>query len=162
MLEWSKRSKEVAYLLNPAFCGRIIFSCIEKYRLETNSSFPFTLVYLILPLVLHKNTRDSIKVRMKFYNWIQTNPEMLIGFSKRTKELIDITNETLEFLMQCNLLKIGKQGNIEIVQKIPKNNETQYIDQEVKECIQKSEIIGKWFARAGKTEMIYISMGVRP
>ena len=29
---WSERPKEIAYLLNPAFCGEILYKAIEGYQ----------------------------------------------------------------------------------------------------------------------------------
>lgn len=54
MKAWNERTHEIAYLLNPAFCGRILYSSIKAYNEKTRKSFPFPLIYLILPLVLHK------------------------------------------------------------------------------------------------------------
>ena len=32
MNKWDMRTHEVAYLLNPAFCGRILYSTIKTYN----------------------------------------------------------------------------------------------------------------------------------
>ena len=73
MKAWNERTHEIAYLLNPAFCGRILYSSIKAYNEKTRKSFPFPLIYLILPLVLHKKTRININSKTKFHNWIQDN-----------------------------------------------------------------------------------------
>ena len=31
MVSWQERPSEVSYLLNPAFCGRIIYNTISEY-----------------------------------------------------------------------------------------------------------------------------------
>ena len=54
MQEWKMRTREIAYLLNPAFCGRILYTTIRAYNEKSHRAFPFPLVYLVLPLVLHK------------------------------------------------------------------------------------------------------------
>ena len=54
MKSWNMRTHEVAFLLNPAFCGRVLYSTIKTYNDKTCRAFPFPLSYLILPLVLHK------------------------------------------------------------------------------------------------------------
>ena len=46
MNSWNKRTREVAYLLNPAFCGRMLYSAINAYSIKTKRAFPFPLVYL--------------------------------------------------------------------------------------------------------------------
>lgn len=46
MNSWNKRTREVAHLLNPAFCGRMLYSAINAYSIKTKRAFPFPLVYL--------------------------------------------------------------------------------------------------------------------
>lgn len=51
MENWEDRSKIVANLLNPAFCGEILRRAIASYNdNEENMLFPFSLLYLILPI----------------------------------------------------------------------------------------------------------------
>ena len=38
MKSWNMRSHEVAFLLNPAFCGRVLYSTIKTYN-EKNETF---------------------------------------------------------------------------------------------------------------------------
>ena len=55
MENWEDRSKIVANLLNPAFCGEILRRAIVSYNEnEENMLFPFSLLYLILPIILLK------------------------------------------------------------------------------------------------------------
>lgn len=162
MREWKERSREVAYLLNPAFCGRIIYNSIKTYGDLTHRAFPFPLMYLILPLVLHKNTRDLINSRTQMLIWLQRYPETLIDFPKRARELVPISNESLELLLQTGLLQINNNGELEIVQTIKALSKTKYTNEEIKDCISKSEHIAKWFATAGKAETIFIGLGVKP
>jgi len=54
MRSWIERTNEVAYLLNPAFCGRILYASVKEYENKANQPMPFALIYLILPLVLHR------------------------------------------------------------------------------------------------------------
>jgi len=159
---WSHRSKEIAYLLNPAFCGRLIYATIKQYNITSNKAMPFPLVYLILPLVLHKNTREHISSRTKLLIWVQQYPELLISFSQRTKELVEITNEAIEFLLQTNVLLMNDQAELEVNSTSKTLSKYKFVDDEIKECLSKSEHIGKWFANTGKVENIYIGLGVRP
>lgn len=50
MQEWKMRTREIAYLLNPAFCGRILYTTIRAYNEKSHRAFPFPLIYLVLPL----------------------------------------------------------------------------------------------------------------
>ena len=162
MRKWCERSKEVAYLLNPAFCGRLIYNTVKKYGEVTHRAFPFPLIYLILPLLLHKHTRELINSRTKMLIWLQRYPEITINFARRTKDLIQITNEAIEFLMQTEKIRLTNNGEVEIVITSKTISKSKFINDEIKECISKSEHVAKWFAGVGKVETIYVSLGVRP
>lgn len=162
MKAWSNRSKEVAYLLNPAFCGRILYTTIRKYNEVSKRSLPFPLVYLILPLILHKYTREQISSRTKLLVWIQQNPELLIDFSDRASDLVQITNEAIELLLQTKTVKLTDQAGLEINSTIRGLNKSKFTDDEIRACLNKSEHVAKWFASSGKVETIFISLGVRP
>lgn len=162
MREWKMRTKEVAYLLNPAFCGRILYGAVKKYNEISNRAFPFPLIYLVLPLVLHKNTRRLIDSRTAMLVWAQKYPELFIGFAQRASDLVEITNEAVELLLQSELLQLTIESGLQVNKTIRVMSRTRFVDDEIKECVNKSEHVGKWFAVAGNTETIYISLGVRP
>ena len=162
MKAWNERTHEIAYLLNPAFCGRILYSSIKAYNEKTRKSFPFPLIYLILPLVLHKKTRININSKTKFHNWIQDNSYLLIDYAQRTRNLVQITNESLEFLLQTEKVILTDSGELEISNDSKKLGKIKSDDGEILECLKKSEHVGKWFATAGPVKSIYIELGVRP
>ena len=162
MKSWDQRTHEVAYLLNPAFCGRLLYATIKEYEHKAQHAFPFPLVYLVLPLVLHKQTRSRINSRTHLLQWIQINQYLLIGFSKRAHELVIITNEALELLLHSGVIQFTPNGELSIIDSSKKLSKRHFIDHEIYECIVKSEHVARWFVRAGKIETIYIGLGVRP
>nr|WP_312579755.1 three component ABC system middle component [Sedimentibacter sp.] len=162
MKNWDNRATEIAYLLNPAFCGRIIYHAIKTYQQESKRPMPFPLVYLILPMVLHRKTRERIKSITQMQIWIQRNPEMLIGFADRAQSMVPITNEAVEFLMQSGIVTLTNNAELELAQLFKALSTTKYTNDEIKECISKSSSVAKWFAKAGTVETIYVSWGVRP
>lgn len=162
MREWKMRTKEVAYLLNPASCGRILYGAVKKYNEISNRAFPFPLIYLVLPLVLHKNTRRLIDSRTAMLVWTQKYPELFIGFAQRASDLVEITNEAVELLLQSELLQLTIESGLQVNKTIRVMSRTRFVDDEIKECVNKSEHVGKWFAVVGSMETIYISLGVRP
>lgn len=162
MKSWNMRTHEVAFLLNPAFCGRVLYSTIKTYTEKTSRAFPFPLIYLILPLVLHKETRGEINSRIQFHLWVQQNPHLLVDFPKRSRDLIPITNESVEFLLQTGKILLTANGELDISPTSKTLSKTKYVDDEISECLTKGEHIARWFATAGKVETIYIGLGVRP
>lgn len=162
MISWSKRPAEVAFLLNPAFCGEILLCCIGNYQNVCRQPMPFLLAYLILPIVLHKKTRDIMpnSISTKMHIWIQDNQECKIGFAERVKNLIPITKETIGFLMQLNLLALDDQGGLHLNQGTLPN--FPHEDKEILDCIKKARIVGHWFSISGPVSSIYTMWGVRP
>ncbi len=161
MKSWFERSPEVSYLLNPAFCARILYGSIVSYKKECQRDFPFVLSYLVLSIVLHKETRQRIKTVTHMQVWLQKNQELLIGYAKRTKSLVPITSEAIEFLLQ-NATASFNGDNIVITHPLKPSKLKNITDKEIIECFHKAEAVGKWFARNGTVENIYQSWGVRP
>lgn len=158
---WKKRVPEIAYLFNPAFCSLVIYHVILEYQRKAKREFPFTLVYLILPIVLHKSTRERINSRTNMVVWIQRYPDVLIGFPSRAKSLVPFANEAVEFLLQQNILEI-EHSELSVVKTLSKAKINAITDQEILECYKKAEHVGRWFAQMGAEENIYAVWGVKP
>ena len=162
MRAWEYRPDEVKNLLNPAFCGRVIYGTIVEYQKNTKRDFPFPLVYLILPLVLPQSIRAEINSRTQLTNWIQRHQELVFNFGKRASDFIEITNEAVEFMMQIGFIKLTDNGELSREIVAGTLSKTKHTDPEISECLKKAEHVGRWFAGAGKVETIYVSLGVRP
>ena len=141
---------------------RLLFSAIHNYELTAKRDFPFPLIYLVLPLVLHRATREKINSGTQLLAWIQSNPELLVCFPQRASDLVPITNEAVELLLQAGSIAITPSGELQTVKNKRTLSITRFADSEVKQCINKSEHVARWFAKAGRVETIYIGLGVRP
>ena len=162
MNKWDMRTHEVAYLLNPAFCGRILYSTIKTYNEILNRAFPFPLIYLVLPLVLHKQTRINISSRTQLLVWVQKYSQLLIDFPRRTRELVPISNEAIEFLLQTGKIVLTPNGELEIVPTSRTLSKTNYAVFDVNVIQIIADHVSKLFASSGNTETINIVLGVRP
>ena len=163
MEKWSERSIELAYLINPAFSAILIYHTIKEYSKSKEEGMPFSLVYLVLPILLHKNTRERVGSKKNMVNWLQDNADILIGFSKRAKSLIDYTNEAIEFLLSRGVIKIVK-ANLQLESKLSQSkiSEQSESDSEIKDCYKKAEHLGRWFVKMKTEENVYIAWGIRP
>lgn len=162
MRAWEYRPGEVKNLLNPAFCGRLIYGTVAEYQKNTKRDFPFPLVYLILPLVLPQSIRGKINSRTQLVNWVQRHQELVFNFGRRASDLVEITNEAVEFMIQTGFIKLTDNGELSKEIIAGTLSKTKHTDPEVTECLNKAEHVGRWFAGAGKVETIYVSLGVRP
>ena len=154
MRTWSNRSKEVAFLFNPAYCGKILFFVIRKYNECTRKEdFPFALIYLLLPILVYPLSSEKINSRTRFSKFVNDNPELFINFAERSKNFVTITNEAVEFLMACDVLRLNSNATFSCNKELKKSDE---------EIIKKAENLGKMLANAGTINVIYLMLGVRP
>lgn len=162
MIPWEKRSIEIASLFNPAFCSLILRQSIRGYLSEESSGMPFSLSFLMLPIVLHRSTREMLprSISTKMHAWVNNQSEVKVQFSDRCKRLVQYTREGLIYGMQGNLFSVNDGGRLvssgKII-KLPWNSDT-----ESYECAQKAEFVGRWFAQAGEVSTIFHMWGVRP
>ncbi|MCL9634252.1 DUF6521 family protein [Bacillus zanthoxyli] len=167
MIKWETRPVEVANLLNPAFCGMVLREFIASYQGEGKQGISYELVFLILSILLHKDTREKFptSTRKHMHVWIQENPEIRIGFSQRTKELVSFTKESLTFLLLRNYIFWDETGKLNSTKKRYKasfSNQSQEFQQYTKEYLGKARLAGKWFPRSGSNLTIYTMWGIRP
>ena len=122
MVGWEQRPLELANLFNPAFCSILLHDSILAYQNENAQGMPYPVVFLILPIVLHKSTREKLpsKITTKMHVWVQNNPEVHIHFAEHTRYLIPYTKESLIFGMQANDILISDSGSV-IAKKRKKN-----------------------------------------
>lgn len=160
MNTWEERPTEVANLLNPAFCGQLLRCAVQEHQRVSSRPLPYPLAFLVLPIVLHKATRERIRsnIRQPMHAWLQDNQEVRIGFAERAKELVPITNESLAFLLQLGVLSLDDQAGMRV--RIRRNADGQ-AEGEVPDCYLKSTLVGRWFARSGSAT-IYTMWGVKP
>lgn len=163
MKSWENRPIEEANLLNPAFCGELLRRAIKQYNTYAKQTFPYPLIFLILPVVLHRYTREAIPsaTREQFHVWLQNNQGVRVGFAERAKSLVPFTKEALNFLLQLNIVIINNTAGLELKHN-PKLINAKQGDDEIRDCFKKAEIVGRWYARAGNTANVYTMWGVKP
>ncbi|WP_274362919.1 three component ABC system middle component [Paenibacillus thermotolerans] len=159
MNSWNQRPTEVANLLNPAFCGYILKEYVKSYESETGTGVPFELMFLLLPIVLHRHTREQLPstIRTHLQYWLQSNPEIRIGFANRVNEMIGITRESMLFLIHKGYLT-ELNGRFFATEKRYRRF---LIDDEIKEIANKSKFVGRWFSNSSSST-IYTMWGICP
>ena len=76
---WSERPIEEARLLNPAFVGTLLWSCARAYAATADQAQPYALLFVVAPVVLHKNTRESLPTttRTSLVSWVGEKPRVV-------------------------------------------------------------------------------------
>ncbi len=162
MKRWDERPVEIRNLFNPAFCGLILMRALCSYEEGDERGMPFSLVLLVLPLCLHKPSREILHAgnRSYFLKLVAAHPELLVGFARRATDLLPYTFEALGFLMQMGLFTVDAPGRLKTVPDSMRKSVTGTA--ETVSCQRVARFVGKEFARVGDRSTLYMTMGVRP
>jgi hypothetical protein len=162
MKRWDERPFEVRNLFNPAFCGLILFKAMLGYEEENTAGIPFSLLLLVLPLCLHKESREVIAGNSRSYllKTTEKNPQLLVGFAERACDLMPYALEALGLLMERGCLDISPDGRLKTVPNRMRKSVTG--TNESISCQRVARIVGKEFARIADRVTVYTTFGIRP
>lgn len=165
MTPWTMRSSEERGLLNPAFCANVLWHSARGYTGEGAAALSFEESFLILPFVLHRETRESLPTssRTTLAAWLIDHPLARAGLHARARLMVPFTKEALTFGGSHGflLLKEGKvHAPVEWKTKVTRS--LNGASDEVKACAKRAFFIGNWFAQAGDSSTVLALLGVRP
>ena len=165
MSTWNARTPEERGLLSPSFCAFLIWKAAVGYRNEGNKNFPFELAFLLIPIVLHRETRESLPrtASTSLGVWLSEYPLSKIVISERSKALVSHVREALLFGGVHHLFEfVETEIKVEVGQQRTINRVLTSSTEEVKVCAKRAEFIGKWFAKAGTSATVMALIGVKP
>lgn len=165
MIPWSSRPTEERTLLNPSFCTSLIWYAATGYTSNGSTRLRFDLAFLVLPFVLHRETRETLprQTTTSLAVWLQDNPLVPSRVADRARTLLPFTKEALTYGGVHGLLDFvdGTVGaNTSWKKKVAV--EFRSATDEVRLCASKAEFVGKWFAKAGNPDTVMALIGVRP
>ena len=162
MKRWSQRPFEIRNLFNPAFCGLVLFRALHGYEEEGAHGMPFSLSLLVLPLCLHKDSREVIAGSPRSYllKTMEKNQQIMIGFADRVSQMLPYAFEGFGLLMERGCLVIADGGRIQTVP--GKVRKTVSGTAETISCQKVARIVGREFARIGDRATVYTTFGIRP
>lgn len=161
MRPWNQRPVEIRNLFNPAFCGLVLSRALTSFQEIDGKGMPFSLSLLVLPLCLHRQTRDVLRAGKKSYflKIVAEHPELQVGLARRCTDMLPFTFEGFGLLMQSGALAVEANGRLQIGSGIRK---TLSGTPESIECQRAAGFLGKEFARIADRTTVYATLGVRP
>lgn len=162
MKRWDQRPFEIRNLLNPAFCGLVLFRALQGYEEEDASGMPFSLSLLVLPLCLQKDSRELIATNTRSYllKITEKNPQLMVDFAERATQMLPYAFEGLGLLMETGCIAISGDGRIQALPN--KVRKTVRGTDETISCQKVARIVGREFARIADRVTIYTTFGIRP
>jgi hypothetical protein len=163
MQSWRNRPTEIAHLLNPAFCSLVLVNSVRGFVEEVAEGMPYPLIFLVLPVVLHKRTREALpaSVATRMHPWLEDHQQVQVGFADRCTSVIDHTREAMIFAAARNLLQITNDARIKAPDRRFRRPPWP-ADSEPAVCLEKARFIGRWMANAGQPATLYAMWGIRP
>jgi len=159
---WDQRPFEIRNLFNPAFCGLVLHRALHGYEEEDARGMPFSLSLLVLPLCLHKDSREVIASSPRSYllKTAEKNRQIMVGFADRATEMLPCAFEGFGLLMERVCIAVADDGRIQTVPK--KVRKTVDGTAETVACQKVARIVGREFARIVDRATIYTTFGIRP
>lgn len=163
MEHWNQRPEEEAYLFNPAFCCTILTSSIIGYNEFNTKGMHFPLCFLVLPIILHRPTRNSLPdLRSSLASWMLKNSKSRILLPERTIAFKPFTKEALLFGFQHKWIELDQNGHFKSDKEAKIDKALKILKEDANKCVKDSRFLGRWFAKAGPAENVMTMWGVRP
>ena len=162
MKRWDQRPFEIRNLFNPAFCGLVLFRALHGYEEEDVRGMPFSLSLLVLPLCLHKDSREVIASSPRSYllKTTEKNRQLMVGFANRVTQMLPYAFEGFGLLTERVCITIADNGRIQTVP--DKVRKTINGTAETVSCQKVARIVGREFARIADRATVYTTFGIRP
>lgn len=164
MKRWDKRPFEIRNLFNPAFCGLVLFRALNGYEEEDARGMPFSLSLLVLPLCLHKDSREVIASSPRSYllKTAEKNQQIMVGFADRVTQMLPYAFEGFGLLMERSCIAVTDNGRIQTVPRKVRKTIDGTRSAETVACQKVSRIVGREFARIADSATVYTTFGIRP
>lgn len=164
MKRWDQRPFEIRNLFNPAFCGLILFRALNGYEEGDARGMPFSLSLLVLPLCLHKDSREVIANSSRSYllKTTEKNQQIMVGFADRVTQMLPYAFEGFGLLMERGCIAVAGDGRIRTVPKKVRKTIDGPGTAETVACQKVARIVGKEFARVADRATVYTTFGIRP
>ncbi len=158
---WDNRSWVTASMLNPAIVGVTIVAAANMFEEHSSEPMPWELIFLVVPMSLHKDTRESLPTRMDSHaaKWIAETAAIQASFPQRVSSMAAYTREGLRYALRSEALELVEDGKLRGTPSW-KLNKTR--DQELAVIVGKAAFLGRWFAHTGTPATLYALFGVSP
>jgi hypothetical protein len=162
---WRERPRDQANLFNPAFLAVLIERCAYGHRERSGEGIPWPLVFIALPVVLHRETREDLPkaVTSSMAAWTGSHALLVARLPERARALQPYVREALLFALAHGLVRL--EGDRLLSRNLARPGEEQpwrEPTEDFRSCATKAAFFGRWCAVAGLPATVFALWGVRP
>lgn len=158
---WENRSWVTASMLNPAIVGVTIVAASNMFEDHSGEPMPWELIFLIVPMSLHKDTRESLPTRIDSHaaKWIAETASIQASFPQRVSSMAAYTREGFRHALRSGALELVENGKLRGTPSWKLNKTREH---ELAVIVGKAAFLGRWFAHTGTPATLYALFGVSP
>jgi hypothetical protein len=163
MSSWAQRPRVIANNLNPALLAAIESASARAHGAGASGRpMPWTMIFLIAPLVLHRPTREALPMTAATHlsTWVARHPLLRAGFPRRASALVPAAQEGLRFGLRHGVLSIDGGGVLNGTVRATDLSDSE--DDQLFELIKAAERAGRWLAKTENTSTAFTLLGVAP
>ncbi len=163
-LAWAQRPTEEASNFNPAFCGELLCRAVGEYHKVRSTPFNVALAFLVLPLALHKPTRDRLPGRsnVAFAGWVAEHNTLIAELALRVERLRPVVRESMMFAIRQQRLAFQEGGLVPGTMKLKLAAKSDPSTPDADEARGAAALLGRWFAGQASAPAILQGFGVVP
>lgn len=158
MQQWSERTPAVADLLNPALIATVIAAAASEYESRGETLMPFELSFLVVPLVLHRDTRSELPIRITSHlaKWVAAHEVLAAGFGARAKALVEPVREGIRFGLRSGAIELD---GATVAGRLRSSSPAAIGD--IGEVVRKAGFVGRWFTQIESSATAFALLGVK-
>jgi Family of unknown function (DUF6521) len=161
---WAARPIEEASLFNPAFGSLMLAKAAADFHKQTGEGIPYPLAFLVMPVVLHTETRDVLPAttRAVMHNWIGEHAPLLAGFPDRVRRMVPVTRESVLFALVYKKLALSGGRLSPGLHRYRPNAVSPDTTTETERCLRAAAFLGRWLVTGGTAATVLSAWGLRP
>lgn len=151
-------------MLNPALLAVITAAASIQYERSSEQSMPWSLAFLVAPLVLHRSTREALPTTTRTHlgAWVAQHPVEHAGFARRALSLRDFVLEGVRFGLANGLLNADDEGRLTGTLATGKGRKSLNGDSEVGQIVARAGFVGRWLTKIDQPATAFVMLGVAP
>ena len=163
---WTQRAREEANLLNPSFLAVLIERLATGHRERVAAGLPWPLIYLGIPAVLHKPTRDALpaNVNTSMAAWTRAHALLVGALPGRAQSLRPLVSEALLFGLTHR--EFACEGAVLLPparrRRRPTGLPLRDPTDDYRTCATRAAFFGRWCADSGLPATAMALWGVKP